>query len=220
MMIGKQIQQPVQSWNEYTKTVLWCNDNKAMIEDKCDWYEVVALPEETLDEAGAAKLAELNTAFPPVSETAHCMSSAGFEINADEIANRNIEGLVLVLNEGESTLFRDWDNRFHEVKKEQLETMRKEIVVAIHSGCIRPNGRLKLVSRQRKQWTNWMRSTSCLKRLHRLKEKAMGRRFSQIPIAFDQLVNTLFGGWADETISSAAWRKRRRQWLAVFACVI
>lgn len=129
MMIGKQIQQPVQSWNEYTKTLLWCNDNKAMIEDKCDWYEVVALPEETLDEAGAAKLAELNTAFPPVSETAHCMSSAGFEINADEIANRNIEGLVLVLNEGESTLFRDWDNRFHEVKKEQLETMRKEIVV-------------------------------------------------------------------------------------------
>ena len=36
----------------------------------------------------------------------------------------------------------------------------------------------------------------------------MGRRFSQIPIAVDQLVNTLFGGWADETISSAAWRKR------------
>ncbi len=30
----------------------------------------------------------------------------------------------------------------------------------------------------------------------------MGRRLSQIPIAIDQLVNTLFGGWADETISS------------------
>ena len=36
----------------------------------------------------------------------------------------------------------------------------------------------------------------------------MGRRCEQIPIAFDQLVNTLFGGWADETISSVAWRKR------------
>ena len=129
MIIGKQIQKPVQSWNEYTNTVLWRNANKAMIEDKCDWYEVVALPEETLDEAGAAKLAELNTAFTPASETAHCMSFAGFEINADEIANRNIKGLVLVLNEEESTLFRDWDNRFHEVTKEQLETMRKEIVV-------------------------------------------------------------------------------------------
>ena len=36
----------------------------------------------------------------------------------------------------------------------------------------------------------------------------MGRRLSQIPIAIDQFVNTLFGGWADETISRAAWRKR------------
>ena len=36
----------------------------------------------------------------------------------------------------------------------------------------------------------------------------MGRRSKQIPIAVNQLVNTLFGGWADETISSAAWRKR------------
>ena len=36
----------------------------------------------------------------------------------------------------------------------------------------------------------------------------MSRRLSQIPIAIDQFVNTLFGGWADETISCAAWRKR------------
>ena len=36
----------------------------------------------------------------------------------------------------------------------------------------------------------------------------MGRRCRQIPIAVDQLINTFFGGWADETISSAAWRKR------------
>ena len=36
----------------------------------------------------------------------------------------------------------------------------------------------------------------------------MGRRCKQIPIAVDQLVNTFFNGWADETISSAAWRKR------------
>ena len=36
----------------------------------------------------------------------------------------------------------------------------------------------------------------------------MGRRLSQVPIAIDQLVNTLFGGWADETISSVCWRKQ------------
>lgn len=34
------------------------------------------------------------------------------------------------------------------------------------------------------------------------------KRSEQILIAIDQLVNTIFGGWADETISSVAWRKR------------
>ncbi len=36
----------------------------------------------------------------------------------------------------------------------------------------------------------------------------MPKRSEQILIAVDQLVNTVFGGWADETISSRAWRKR------------
>lgn len=128
-MIGKQIQKPITDWSEYAETAFWCNANKAMIEDKGEYYEVVALPEQTLEEAKAAKLAELDTAFTSASETAYCMSSAGFEINADEIANRNIEGLVLVLKPEERTLFRAYDNSFHEVTKEQLETMRKEIVV-------------------------------------------------------------------------------------------
>ena len=94
-----------------------------------NWYEKGHAPQKPLEEARAAKLTELKTAFTSASETAHCMSSAGFEINADKIANRNIEGLSLVLEPGESTLFRAYDNGFHEVTKEQLETMRKEIVV-------------------------------------------------------------------------------------------
>lgn len=128
-MIGKKIQKPVVDTADYTKTALWCNENRAMIEDKGGWYEVVALSEQTLEEVRAAKLAELATAFEKASKTAHCLSSAGFEIDADETANRNIEGLAFVLEPGESTLFRAYDNGFHEVTKEQLGTMRKEIVV-------------------------------------------------------------------------------------------
>lgn len=94
-----------------------------------NWYEKGYAPKQPLHEARAVKLEELNAAFTSASQTTHCMSSAGFEINADEIANRNIEGLVLVLAERESTLFRAYDNSFHQVTKEQLETMRKEIVV-------------------------------------------------------------------------------------------
>ena len=39
----------------------------------------------------------------------------------------------------------------------------------------------------------------------------MPKRTEQIPIAIDQLVNTICGGWADETISSVAWRKRQEE---------
>ena len=94
-----------------------------------NWYEKGHAPQKPLEEARAAKLTELNAAFTLASQTTHCISSAGFEIDANETANRNIEGLVLVLKPEESTLFRAYDNRFHEVTKEQLETMRKEIVV-------------------------------------------------------------------------------------------
>lgn len=32
----------------------------------------------------------------------------------------------------------------------------------------------------------------------------------QVLIALDQLVNALLGGWADETLSSRAWRMERK----------
>mgnify|MGYP006899749268 CR=1 FL=1 len=34
----------------------------------------------------------------------------------------------------------------------------------------------------------------------------MPKRLEQMAIAFDQFINTVFGGWADETISSRAYR--------------
>lgn len=40
-------------------------------------------------------------------------------------------------------------------------------------------------------------------------------RAKQVLIAFDQLINTLFNGWADETFSSRCWRWHRdgkRSW--------
>lgn len=93
------------------------------------WYEKGHAPQRPLEEARTEKLAELEAAFDTASREAHCTSSVGFEIDADEIANRNIEGLVLVMQPEETTLFRAYDNTFHEVTREQLETMRKEIVV-------------------------------------------------------------------------------------------
>lgn len=39
----------------------------------------------------------------------------------------------------------------------------------------------------------------------------MPRRSEQILIAIDQFFNACCGGWADETLSSRAWRQRERK---------
>ena len=36
-------------------------------------------------------------------------------------------------------------------------------------------------------------------------------KIQQILIAIDQLANTVFGGWADETLSSRAWRQHTKK---------
>ena len=77
----------------------------------------------------AIKLNAVKTAFAEASANAHCVSSAGFVIDANETANRDINGLVNVLKATgtENTLFRAHDNSFHSVTLEQLETMLTEI---------------------------------------------------------------------------------------------
>ena len=82
----------------------------------------------TFDEAKASKLDELTSAFDTAAQNAHIMSSVGFEIDANETANRDIEGLTLVMSDTDTTLFCDYNNQFHEVTRAQLETMRREIV--------------------------------------------------------------------------------------------
>ena len=98
--------------------------------DKGDYYEVVDIPaiEKTLDELKAEKLQELKTAFQNTRETAHCMCALGFEVDANEDANTNIVGLITVMKEGETTMFRAYDNSFHEVSREDLITIRNNII--------------------------------------------------------------------------------------------
>lgn len=43
----------------------------------------------------------------------------------------------------------------------------------------------------------------------------MNRRYLfQVAVALDQVANTLLGGWADETLSSRAWRQhtKKKRW--------
>ncbi len=40
----------------------------------------------------------------------------------------------------------------------------------------------------------------------------MARYTLQVLISLDQVINSLFGGWAHETLSARAWRLRERYW--------
>ena len=42
------------TYARYAEAALWCNENNAVIEDKGDYYEVVAIPEPTAEELAAA----------------------------------------------------------------------------------------------------------------------------------------------------------------------
>lgn len=90
-------------------------------------FQIVAVPAPTLDEVKAQKLEVLNVAHMQAEETAHVVSSLGFEIDADDRANRDIDGILKTIGDG-TVLFCDFNNDFHELNRAQCETLQIEII--------------------------------------------------------------------------------------------
>lgn len=90
-------------------------------------YDVVYKP---FDVVKNIRLQEVKRKFDSITEHAHVMSSCGFMIDANEKANRDIEGLIKVAKSdgSETELFRDYNNEYHSVTLEQLETMQIEVI--------------------------------------------------------------------------------------------
>ena len=101
------------------------------------------LHETCLDEA--ARLAEYNSveatrgrkeeelanAFTKATATAHLTCSLGFDIDANDAANRNVSGLVTLMEaEGapENLQFCDYNNEIHTVTLTDLHVMQQEII--------------------------------------------------------------------------------------------
>ena len=75
----------------------------------------------------------LEQSFDEIYNSKHLklQSSLGFEINANNVANTNIDGLIKVLRKTgqEGVLFRDYNNELHKVTLDDLETMQMEIIM-------------------------------------------------------------------------------------------
>lgn len=90
-------------------------------------YAVVPI---VLGEAKAAKLGELTQAFERAQATGHTLSVCGFEVDANETADRNVRGLITKLEAtgAPSTPFCDYTNTLRQATLAQLKTIQLEII--------------------------------------------------------------------------------------------
>ena len=95
------------------------------------WYlKGYEKPEPTLEELKVKKLAEISAEAHKYSQyecgEMYLTSSVGFKINADHKSQDNIRGLIAL---NTATAFKDFDNQFHQVSVDDLNTMLTECYV-------------------------------------------------------------------------------------------
>ncbi len=117
--------------------VLTTDDFNAYIKPLYDKWEELRIiedtptPEPSLEEVRVQKLEELNNNFEYLEKHGYIMSSLGFEIDANTNANRDVSGLILMVEDGEISLpvaFMTYRNTLQNVSLENLKTMQKEII--------------------------------------------------------------------------------------------
>lgn len=109
-MIGKQIQKENLDLKVYAKIAAWCNVNRAVIEDKGEYYEVVAIPDPTLDEIKQEKLKQLGSAFAVKRDAIRWVDVSGGHYGFD-CANDDITNFMASWKAAElagSTLYKVW----------------------------------------------------------------------------------------------------------------
>nr|DAI15894.1 MAG TPA: protein of unknown function (DUF4376) [Caudoviricetes sp.] len=127
-MLGTKIYKTDMS--NYTDCAIWCNQNKATIEDKGDYYEVVTLPLPTLEEIKAAKIAELK-AQRDVAEVKP-IEYNGHSYDYDSKARARISAAIIALElqgEGADIAWTTADNQDVSVTAADLRTIVAAVAV-------------------------------------------------------------------------------------------
>ena len=93
-MIGAKIYK--NDMKEYTKIANWCNANNAKIEDKGEYYEVVAIPAPALEELKSQKLTKLKTIRD--TEEVKPITYNGNLFDFDEKARDRINSAIIALS--------------------------------------------------------------------------------------------------------------------------
>ena len=116
----------------------WCNRRQDCyigeiepLEDGTRRFQIIAIVTPPLPELEAYKeqrKVELETLHEAAESEAHILSSLGFEIDANDRANRDVAGLLITTAEGETVQFCDYSNVMRTVSRSDLQTMQVEII--------------------------------------------------------------------------------------------
>ena len=120
---------------EFYKSIGMVRKDVEQSEVDGQWYLTSKCPhytdEEKLEKVKAAKLAELS-AYAGKFDQYKCdemyvtSSIGGYKFNADIRSQTNMQGLIDVLDEGTTTLYKDYDNEFRTITKADLAVLKSE----------------------------------------------------------------------------------------------
>ena len=121
---------------EYSARANFCNENGYFIEEIEPLkgkrrFKICAPKEKTLDELKAEKLEAL-TAYAGQFDQYKCddmyvtSSIGGYKFNADIRSQTNMQGLIDVLADDATTLYKDYDNEFRTMTKADLAVLKSE----------------------------------------------------------------------------------------------
>lgn len=104
------------------------NADPELIDDK--WTITYTVEDTPIELLRSRKMTRLKNEFDHASSSAYVKSSLGFTIDANDVANRNIQGLITTLEDTgtEFTQFCDHENVFHNVSLADFKVMRLEII--------------------------------------------------------------------------------------------
>lgn len=99
-MLGTKLYKGQYTNKEYADVAVWCNANNATIQDKGNYYKVVAIPAPSLDELKAQKLAQVDS-WTANKITGGFISSASGEpvrYDSDKDTQITMQGIALNIN--------------------------------------------------------------------------------------------------------------------------
>lgn len=124
---------------EYTARAQFCDENGYFIQEieqknGVRRFQICAPKEKSLDELKYEKLNELNT-ISSRYDSYKCndmyitSSVGGYRFNADSRSQANLRGLISVLDDVKSVAYKDYDNEFQSLNKEQIQIIFSECIL-------------------------------------------------------------------------------------------